>query len=361
MPDRMTRSPWLQRALDFDAANNATAALEELSRGTRAGDAPSARALGMRLLIGVRAPLLPDAGLQFLGEACDAGLPEAAARAAALLALGVRTPPNWPLALTWLARAAHGGWKPSQQQLLALCDDRALAARSAAHSANADGATNVDWSAIARAIRHADWHRSPAPTIRSDEPRVSTFDEFVRPEICDLLVSLATDRLERARVYEPARRQETIAAHRSNTVAVFGVDSVEVVHVFLQARMAAACELSERCMEAPSVLHYSPGEEFRDHYDFVDPGISDDYAAEIARNGQRVVTFMVYLNDDYDGGETAFPKLGFEHKGRRGGAIYFVNALPDLSPDMRMLHAGRPPTRGEKWIVTQFIRDRPMR
>jgi hypothetical protein len=351
----MTTSPWVQRALRFDAAGNASAALDELARGARVNDAPSARALGMRLLIGERAPLLPDAGLQFLGEACDAGLPEAAARAAGLLALGVRTPPNWALALAWLARAAQGGWEPARRQLLALCDDRALAARSAAQPANAD------WAAIACAVRHAAWRSSPAPTIRSDVPRVSTFDDLVRREVCDLLISFANDRLERARVYEPARQQETVVGHRSNTVAVFGVDSVEVVHVLLQARMAAACGLSERCMEAPSVLHYSSGEEFRDHYDFVDPTISANYAGEIARNGQRVVTFMVYLNDDYDGGETAFPKLGFEHKGRRGGGIFFVNALPDLSPDTRMLHAGRPPTRGEKWIVTQFVRDRPMR
>ena len=165
----------------------------------------------------------------------------------------------------------------------------------------------------------------------------------------------------RARVYEAASRREIVVAHRSNTVATFGVDSVEVVHVLLQARMSAACGMAERCMEAPTVLHYAPGEEIRDHYDFVDPNISDDYPAEIARNGQRLITFIVYLNDDYDGGETAFPKLGFDHKGKCGGGIYFVNALPDLSPDMRMVHAGRPTTRGEKWIVTQFIRDRPMR
>src|SRR5689334_15984945 len=128
----MTTSPWVQRAVAHDAANDPTEAVNELSRGTRAGDAPSARALGMRLLVGERAPLLPDAGLRFLGEACDAGLPEAAARAAGLLALGVRIPPNWPLALTWLARAAHGGWESAQRQLLALCDDRALADKSAA-------------------------------------------------------------------------------------------------------------------------------------------------------------------------------------------------------------------------------------
>lgn len=351
----MTTSPWVQRALALDAANNPSGAVDELSRGTRAGDPPSARALGLRLLLGDRAPLMPDAGLQFIGEACDAGLPEAAARAAGLVALGVRVPPNWPVALNWLARAAHGGWEPAQRQLLALCDDRALAARSAAQLANAD------WVALARAIRLDDWRRSPAPTIRSDEPRVSTFDALVRPEICDVLISFAGGRLERARVYEAASRREIVVAHRSNTVATFGVDSVEVVHVLLQARMSAACGMAERCMEAPTVLHYAVGEEIRDHYDFVDPNISANYQDEIARNGQRLITFIVYLNDDYDGGETAFPKLGFDHKGRRGGGIYFVNALPDLSPDMRMVHAGRPTTRGEKWIVTQFIRDRPMR
>src|SRR5690349_14886998 len=134
----MTTSAWVDRAQAFDTAGDPSAAVEELARGTRAGDAPSARALGMRLLLGERAPLLPDAGLQFLGEACDAGLPEAAARAAALLALGIRTPPNWPLAFSWLARAAHGGWEPARHQLLALCDDRALAARSTAQPATAD-------------------------------------------------------------------------------------------------------------------------------------------------------------------------------------------------------------------------------
>src|SRR5262249_8866568 len=271
--------------------------------------------------LGDRAPLLPDAGLRFLGEACDGGLPEAAARAAGLLALGVRTPPNWPLALNWLARAAHGGWEPARRQLLALCDDRALAARSAGHPANAA------WAAIAGAARQDDCRRSPAPTIRSDVPRVSTFDDLVRPEICDVLTSFADGRLERARVYEAASQQELVVAHRSNTVATFGVDSIEVAHVLLQARMSAAYGMPERCMEAPTVLHYSPGEEIRDHYDFVDPNISKDYPAEIARNGQRVITFIVYLNDDYDGGETAFPKLGFAHKGRRGGGIYFVNSL----------------------------------
>lgn len=92
---------------------------------------------------------------------------------------------------------------------------------------------------------------------------------------------------------------------------------------------------------------------------FVDPAIPN-YSQEPAWNGQRVVTFLIYLNDDYEGGETAFPSLGFSHKGRRGQGLFFVKALADMPPDLRMVHAGRPPTSGEKWVVSQFFRSRPM-
>ena len=98
---------------------------------------------------------------------------------------------------------------------------------------------------------------------------------------------------------------------------------------------------------------------FEDHYDFVDPQ-TPGYAQEIARNGQRRITFLLYLNDDYEGGETAFPRLDVHHRGRAGDALFFVNVRPDGVGDTRTLHAGRPPVRGEKWVLSQFIRDRAM-
>jgi prolyl 4-hydroxylase len=113
-----------------------------------------------------------------------------------------------------------------------------------------------------------------------------------------------------------------------------------------------------RHFEAVTVLHYDMGEEITDHYDFIDPNIPN-YAQEIAQQGERVVTFLVYLNDEYANGETAFPRLGIEHKGSRGEGLFFVNAV-DAKPDTRALHAGRSPVSGEKWIVSQFVRDRPL-
>jgi len=344
----------LERAIALDAAGNFDEAINELARGTRERDAACTRALGLRLLTGDRAPFLPQDGLRFLGEACERGLPEAAARAAGILALGVRVPPNWAFALEWLYRSAAMGWAPAQRQLLGLCDDRPLAKRAALEP-------RIDWRAIAGAVDLNSWRRAPAVEIKSDDPRIGAIPDFLRPELCDVLIEAAQGSLERARVYDAAIGENVVKSDRDNSVANFNVDSVEMLHALLQARMSAACGIPERMMEAPTVLHYAPGQRFHDHYDFVDPGSTTDYAAELARNGQRIVTFLVYLNDDYEGGETAFPNLNLAHRGRRGEGLYFSNALADLSPDMRMLHAGRPPTRGEKWIVSQFIRSRATR
>ena len=350
----MSSDSELALAAQHDAAGQYDEAINVLARGTGAGDAACTQLLGVRLLTGDRAPHLPAEGLGFIAEACARGFGEGAARAAGNVALGIAGTPDWPQALDWLRRSAEAGWQASQRQLLALCDDRELARR-------AMGMAQKPWRALAAAVQLEGWRQAPPAQVKSQQPRVSAFSGMLRPELCEFFISLATGRLEPAKVYDPVQRQDIVVAHRSNTIANFDVRSVELAHVLLQARMAAACGLPERHMEGPSVLHYSPGEQIADHFDFVDPQSTPDYAGEIARNGQRVVTFLIYLNDEYEGGETDFPKLGLSHRGQRGGGLYFVNALADLSPDLRMLHAGCPVTSGEKWIITQFVRSRPTR
>lgn len=344
-------SPFLQRALQHDAARNHDEAINELARGVRAGDPACTRVLGLRLLTGNASPLLPQEGLRLLGDALRQGDAEAAARAAGVLALGVNAPPDWNHGLAWLVQSATAGWIPSQRQLLALCDDRELAAREA-------GTQRPDWSRLAAAIDLDAWLRPPASEALSNDPVVHRIAGFLRPELCAELIPHAKGRLQRAKVYDPVNRADIVDAHRDNTQATFDLDTVEFVHALLQTRIAAACGVDRRQLEPVAILHYAPGQQIADHFDFVDPDRTPDYAAEVARNGQRIVTFLLYLNDDYSGGETEFPRLGIRHRGRTGDALLFVNALANLSPDKRTLHAGRPTTHGEKWIVSQFIRSR---
>lgn len=347
-------SPFIHRAAQRDAAGDHDEAINELARGVRAGDLPSTRALGLRLLTGSAAPLLPAQGLQLLCEAVQRGDAEAAARAAGVLALGINQPPDWHAALEWLVRSAGAGWEPSQRQLRALCGD-------AGGRCDAGPAEATDWAGLAASIDLAAWRRPAAGEVLNADPLVRSFCGFISTRLCAALIPYAIGRLHRARVYDPVRRADIIDAHRDNTQATFDAHSIEFAHALLQARIASACAVDPRQLEPVALLHYNPGEQIADHYDFVDPERTPDYANEVRRNGQRIITFLVYLNDDYEGGETHFPRLGLTHRGRAGDALMFVNALADLSPDKRTLHAGRPPSRGEKWIVSQFVRGRPAR
>lgn len=126
----------------------------------------------------------------------------------------------------------------------------------------------------------------------------------------------------------------------------------------VRARMALLTGHALMGFEDTSVLHYSPGEQFASHYDFIDSSTQAGQR-EIASSGQRAVTFLAYLNDGYDGGETAFPLLGRGFKGNKGDALFYSNALADGSPDRRTMHTGTPLKRGEKWLMSQWIRSRP--
>ena len=348
-----TPSPELTLAQQLDAAGHHDDAINTLALGTQAGNLPCMCELGKRLLTGDRAPLLAAEGARFLLDAANQGDAEAAARIAALTALGLYRPQSWHEALRWLTTAAQRGWPQARSQLLVLASNQARTG-----STDATTVSTGHWHDLAAQIDLSAWQTSPAARDLSTDPEVRVLADFIDVPVCRWIIEQARGRLTRARVYDSASGKDLVSATRSNSVANLSLCEVEVLNLLLQARMSAACRLPMSNMEAPAVLHYDVGEQITDHFDFVDPA-TPDYAQEIARNGQRVVTFLVYLNDEYQGGETGFPQLGFSHKGRRGDGLYFVNALSDMKPDLRMLHIGRPPTHGDKWIVSQFIRSRP--
>jgi hypothetical protein len=340
----------LALAEQYDSEGRHYDAINALARGTSSGSLACMTRLGKRLLAGDRAPLLAAEGARFLLDAANRGDAEAAARIAALTALGLYRTQSWDDGLRWLVVSAERGWQPARGQLIALATD-------AGHAASAEELRTDCWQRLAAHINLARWQTSPAGHQLSVDPRVQVYEDFLCAAVCDWIIARARGRLARARVYDPVSGENLVSVTRTNTVANFGLDEVDFLDLLLQSKMATACRLPSRNMEAPATLHYDVGEENSDHYDFVDPA-TPDYAQEVERNGQRIVTFLVYLNDDYEGGETSFPMLGFSHKGRRGEGLFFVNTLADMRPDLRMLHAGRRTTRGEKWIVSQFVRGR---
>ena len=213
------------------------------------------------------------------------------------------------------------------------------------------------WARLSAAVDIPAWLRLPEGGALSMSPRIAMAPAFVSPGICEWLIRLGRPCLKAAQTYDPATgglREET---GRSNSAAVLGPERMDLVLAFVRARIARLADLPVRALEPTQVLHYEVGQEFRAHHDFFDvshPG----HAREVAEHGQRALTVLVYLNEGYAGGDTAFPAIGRSFKGRRGDALVFWNVADDGTPDPNTLHIGTAPTRGEKWLLSQWVRIR---
>lgn len=273
-----------------------------------------------------------EEGARRLAEACDAGSAFAAERLAVLEAMGAGRPQSWSRALAFLNLAAERGSESAGAQLKLL----------------GRGGAAIDMAALLA---------PPAKRSLADTPRVRAIEGFATAEECDWIVALAREKLQPARVWDPATGENRSDPARTNYAMDLGLAETDLVVEVIRARIAAVGNLPVPVFETPQVMRYSVGQAFHPHYDYLDPNEPAD-RAQLQRLGQRIATFLLYLNDDFDGGETAFPEIGLSHRGRKGDGLLFANVDDRRAPEPRALHAGLPPTRGEKWILSQWVRDR---
>jgi prolyl 4-hydroxylase len=292
-------------------------------------------------------------GIHWAREAAEAGSGEAAHRLAVLAAEGVGGEQSWSDALDHLRRAATLGHRMAQAELAGLSGDWSLA--QALLGGDGDP---PDGGRLGHGVDLASWLKVPAVQILLLSPRVVSVPGFLSPGECDWMIQRARPYLKRAQTFDPRTGLAQVQEGRNHSCVGFDVVRSDMVFALVRARMALVTGHSRMGFEDTSVLHYAPGEQFAPHYDFIE---ADTPAAqrEIASSGQRAVTFLAYLNAGYEGGETAFPVLGRSFKGKKGHALFYDNALADGSPDRRTLHAGTPLKRGEKWLMSQWIRSRP--
>ncbi|MGH6872527.1 MAG: 2OG-Fe(II) oxygenase [Rhizomicrobium sp.] len=306
------------------------------ARAAQSGNAAALTGLAASLMS--HEPFEIQNGMRFMRTAAEQGDADALHVCAALAAQDDVLPGNWDVALDFLTTSAASGSRLAQDEL------RLLA-----------GQTGDDWLDLRGAIEVPRWLASPVGKDISESPRIRTIANFAPPEVCDWLVARAQGRAKRARVYDPVTGGATVEEHRTNSAANFDIVDWDLPLVFLRHRIAREVSLPTHCLEHPMVLHYLVGQAFEPHYDFLDPAMPGP-AREIAEKGQRVATFLLYLNEDYEGAETEFLELGIHHRGRKGDALLFWNLDANGAPDFRTRHAGRTPSQGEKWILSQWIR-----
>ncbi|CAN0520594.1 unnamed protein product, partial [Ectocarpus sp. 8 AP-2014] len=97
------------------------------------------------------------------------------------------------------------------------------------------------------------------------------------------------------------------------------------------------------------VARYRPDGYFKLHTDHV-----EDFNSLVC--GGRLGTLILYLNDDFTGGQTDFPFVHVAVAPFAGDAIYFHSEDADsMRPDERSAHSGLAVEGGDKWIATKWI------
>lgn len=308
-------------------------------------------ATAMQLLLAER-PSLDDVqeAATLLEMASSQGHADSSERCALLDALGAARPPDWDRSLDFLALAAQQGSRSAQEQMLLLADNRV-------DPAAPDDADSEFWANLRRSIS-IDERTQPGEKLSlSDTPRVRVIKQFATAAECRWIVSIARPRLSPATVFDKATGKQTHDSTRDNSFFALRIGEMSVFTEVIRNRISAATRLPVPLFEPSQVLHYSVGQRFKPHHDFLDPA-NPAYREDLARFGQRIATFLIYLNDGYQGGETSFPAIGLNYRAQEGDALFFANVTRDGDPDPKTLHAGLPPTSGEKWVFSQWIRDR---
>ena len=183
-------------------------------------------------------------------------------------------------------------------------------------------------------------------------PRVILFGGLLSNTECDELVTLSRARMSASQVVDKDTGGEI--AHEGRTSSGFGFHRGATPLIDrIERRIATLLKWPLEQGEGLQILRYRVGQEYRPHYDYMDPTLPGA-PAFLARGGQRVASLVMYLNTPTGGGATNFPDIGLEVAAVKGNAVFFSYDRP--LPSTKSLHGGMPVTDGEKWVATKWLR-----
>lgn len=176
------------------------------------------------------------------------------------------------------------------------------------------------------------------------------FSNVLSSEECDYIIQLSEDKFGRSKIGD----QDTVTDGRTSYSAYLVMYSDEVLNS-IRERISHAIGIPTSHFEYFQCVSYDVGQEYQAHYDTFDPTTESGREA-IADGGQRAWTMLIYLNDDFVGGQTYFPKLDLLATPEKGCAVMFRNLDKSGKVLPESFHAGLPVSKGRKYALNLWIR-----
>lgn len=183
---------------------------------------------------------------------------------------------------------------------------------------------------------------------------VLEIENFLPHNVCDRIVEAAKQKgvVDSTIIDDRGTRVLDLYTRKSKQTWLTDSDSLDVQRT--SEWVSILTDLPRSHQEDMQVVAYPEGGYYNPHFD---ASFHPDVIPNMNRGcGPRLYTFLIYLNDDFEGGETDFPEIGVKIVPKKGKAILFQNidASQDLIPES--MHAGCPVKSGTKWIANKWVR-----
>jgi prolyl 4-hydroxylase len=185
---------------------------------------------------------------------------------------------------------------------------------------------------------------------------IQEFPDFLTSEECDKIIELTDGNLVPSKVYTSNDDLINTVSRTSKQTWLKDIKDPLIKKISDKVSNITNIKHSNNNFyEDLQVVNYSEGGFFVPHYDPCDG--DKKYCSRMNGSlGPRLLTFLIYLNDEFNGGETEFPLINKKVTPKKGKAVLFYNIGDDGRIIKQSLHTGKPVIGGNKWIANKWIR-----
>jgi prolyl 4-hydroxylase len=191
--------------------------------------------------------------------------------------------------------------------------------------------------------------------LRMSVPDLVLFSNFLSAPQCDELINQAKDRLARSKTFDPDTGGSAVNPVRTSHGMFFKRGETPLVD-YIEQKISSITGIPVDHGEGLQILRYEVGQEYKPHHDYFDT-TRPNYGETDAGAGQRIATFLMYLNTPEKGGGTVFPESKMIVEACKGNGLLF--RYPNTNAESKSLHGGTPVQAGVKWVATKWLRQKP--
>ena len=178
---------------------------------------------------------------------------------------------------------------------------------------------------------------------------IQEISNFLTHEECDYIIQKSSEQFQDSTLGE--ERAVNYRMRSSSSSHFDGWEDPKIKAIY--ERASEMYNLRAEYIEPLQCVAYEEYQFYKPHFDASDSTKS--------KKGRRWGTIFVYLNDDFEGGETFFPNIDLKITPKKGKAIFFHNFNHEKKVHLYSKHAGLPVLKGKKYGLNIWLKTHSQR